>query len=271
MYKKIYWVTSSNREVSFMNDVCEIIKFKGGKPFEFSCKEDELIFFFPQGRELREPPKLNGNVLNYNLKSVVLASNKIECRKVLATKGIPIPKTWFHVKDAKIPYIIRRQYHSMGMEMEIVQKMREHRFQEKVIKNKHKKYFSELLDVDKEYRAIVLKDQIILVYDRDWQDDIYKTIIKRNRLRRQGANFKRREASDEISEQHKQICVDAMKAIGLEYGAVDFVIDKKGDMYVLELNTRPFMDGKIVKDALIKSFEDLKEGKPLTPFKYEVK
>lgn len=269
-YDNIYIITKSRRDLSFLSEVCDIVRFKRGK-FDFFADDNELVFFFPDGREIKEPPNIYAkNILNFDLDAITIASNKIICRRKLEENNICIPKTWYRVKNAKPPYIIRQQYHSMGQNIEIVKKEREHKFRQVSLRNERGLYFSELLDVDKEYRAFVLNGGVFLIFDRDWQGSLKETLLQRDSLRTNNLDFNRREASDDISEEYKENCIKAMKAIGLDYGAVDFVIDKKGKMYILELNTRPFMDGKIVQDALKKAFQDLKEGIPLTPFKYEV-
>ena len=271
MYDKIYIITKSRRDLNFLKDTCEIVKFKKMENFEFFANDNELVFFFPDGKEIKNPPKIYAkNILNFNLEAIKTCSNKIECRRKLEMSNAPIPKTWYRIQNARVPYIIRREYHSMGMGLQIIRKGRDHRQQERIIKNKHRLYFSELIDVEKEYRAFVLDGQIFLIFDRDWQGDIESTLKQRESVRANMLDFNRREASNEISKEHRQLCIDATKAVDLDYGAVDFVIDKSGKLYVLEINTTPFMNGQIVKDALIKAFEDLKNGIPITPFKYEV-
>ena len=271
MYDKIYIITKSTRDLSFLGDICEIVKFKRTENFEFFADDNELVFFFPDGREIKNPPKIHAkNILNFDLEAIKICSNKIDCRQKLQMANAPIPKTWYRIQNAQIPYIIRREYHSMGLGVEIIRKMRDHRRKERVIKNKHRLYFSELIDVEKEYRAFILNGQIFLIFDRDWQGDLESTLKQREGIRMHHLDFNRREASDEVSKKYQQACIDAMKAINLDYGAVDFVIDKNGKMYILELNTRPFANGQIVKDAWKKALQDLKDGNPITPFKYEV-
>lgn len=272
MYNNIYIITSSNRDLSFLSEVCEIIKFSKKENFEFSAEDDDLVFYFPDGTLITNPPVINAkNLLNFNFEGIELASNKIECRKKLAKENIPIPKTWYKISEAQVPYIIRKQYHSMGLETKIIKRKIDHEKRKKIIRAKDKLYFSELINVRREYRAFVLNNKILLIFDRDWKGSIEKTLKEREQIRRRRRDFSRIEASSKIKIEDQEVCINAMKAINLDYGAVDFVIDKKDNIYVLEINTRPFMDGQIVKDALKKAFKDLKDGKQIKPFQYEVK
>lgn len=44
-----------------------------------------------------------------------------------------------------------------------------------------------------------------------------------------------------------QLAIDAVKALGLDFGAVDIVEDKHGKLFVLEVNTAPGLEGQTIK------------------------
>lgn len=50
------------------------------------------------------------------------------------------------------------------------------------------------------------------------------------------------------SEDRDNLAINACKALGLDFGAVDIVQDKKGVLYVLEVNTAPGLEGQTVKN-----------------------
>lgn len=94
MYDKIYIITKSRRDLNFLKDTCEIVKFKKMENFEFFANDNELVFFFPDGKEIKNPPKIYAkNILNFNLEAIKTCSNKIECRRKLEMSSVPIPKT----------------------------------------------------------------------------------------------------------------------------------------------------------------------------------
>jgi glutathione synthase/RimK-type ligase-like ATP-grasp enzyme len=48
------------------------------------------------------------------------------------------------------------------------------------------------------------------------------------------------------SEKRDALAIQAVKVLGLHFGAVDIVEDKKGNFYVLEINTAPGLEGQTV-------------------------
>lgn len=48
------------------------------------------------------------------------------------------------------------------------------------------------------------------------------------------------------SEKRDALAIQAVKVLGLDFGAVDIVEDKKGNFYVLEVNTGPGLEGQTV-------------------------
>lgn len=51
----------------------------------------------------------------------------------------------------------------------------------------------------------------------------------------------------EPSAARDQLAIDAVKALGLDFGAVDIVEDKHGKFFVLEVNTAPGLEGQTIK------------------------
>lgn len=58
----------------------------------------------------------------------------------------------------------------------------------------------------------------------------------------------------EVTDELKQLGIDAIKALGLDFGAVDIIEDEEGKLYVLEINTAFGLEGttiSLVGDALL--------------------
>lgn len=51
----------------------------------------------------------------------------------------------------------------------------------------------------------------------------------------------------EPSEARDKLATSAVKALGLDFGAVDIIEDKKGKLYVLEVNTAPGLEGQTIE------------------------
>ncbi|OYV41136.1 MAG: hypothetical protein B7Z80_02670 [Rhodospirillales bacterium 20-64-7] len=49
------------------------------------------------------------------------------------------------------------------------------------------------------------------------------------------------------SDTRDNLACSACTALGLDFGAVDIVEDKKGNFYVLEINTAPGLEGQTIK------------------------
>lgn len=58
------------------------------------------------------------------------------------------------------------------------------------------------------------------------------------------------------SDQRDQLAVAAIQCLGLDFGAVDIVEDKKGNFYVLEVNTAPGLEGQTV-DSYVNALQEL--------------
>ena len=266
--KEVIWITNgTTRRFNFIDDVenASYIKFARRESPIITLKENQIGIYYPTTGGF---PKIHGEkVINTNQKAIETARNKREFRIFCIENDIPIPKTWFRIKDAEIPYIIRREYHSLNLNMIVVDKGRRHRENEKWIKNKHKLYFSKVLDIENEYRMFVLDNKIVLIFDRDWRGNLEDTINHRDGVRRNPElTFTRRECYDEISEEHKQICLDAVKKLGIGFTAVDFAIDKEGKLYILEMNTHPTISGEIVQEALAHATRQLINEEEITPY-----
>lgn len=59
-----------------------------------------------------------------------------------------------------------------------------------------------------------------------------------------------------FSEYQLNLAVKAVDSLGLEFGAVDMVIDLFGDTHVLEVNSAPGMDFLAIKDAYVQAFTE---------------
>lgn len=58
------------------------------------------------------------------------------------------------------------------------------------------------------------------------------------------------------SDERDQLAIAAVQVLGLDFGAVDIVEDKKGNFYVLEVNTAPGLEGQTV-DSYVNALKEL--------------
>ena len=99
------------------------------------------------------------------------------------------------------------------------------------------------IDVDKEYRIHVFDGKVIDVTQKKRRNGVESSDLIRNHSN--GWVFARIdvEASDEV----KELAVNAVTGLGLDFGACDIVIDAEGNPYLLEVNTAPGLEGTTLK------------------------
>jgi glutathione synthase/RimK-type ligase-like ATP-grasp enzyme len=67
--------------------------------------------------------------------------------------------------------------------------------------------------------------------------------------------------SPEIEEKVRSYSVAAVKALGLDFGAVDIIVNKKGtEAYVLEVNTAPGIESPTVLAAYVEYIRGVRDA-----------
>lgn len=64
------------------------------------------------------------------------------------------------------------------------------------------------------------------------------------------------------SDARDKLAMASVKALGLDFGAVDIIEDKKGNLYVLEVNTAPGLEGQTI-EAYTTALEQLANALPI--------
>lgn len=96
----------------------------------------------------------------------------------------------------------------------------------------------------KEYRVHATHSEVIhtqrKVRDPDVEPLSWKVRSHQNGFIFQVTNIQPSDARDKLA-------ISSVKALGLDFGAVDIVEDKKGNLYVLEVNTAPGLEGQTIE------------------------
>jgi glutathione synthase/RimK-type ligase-like ATP-grasp enzyme len=223
------------RDYELISDIGILWKYdRKTKSFpKVSVKKNDIVFslakhFIPE----------KGIIINTN-EAKAKATDKGLTRKILHENGIPTPKTWYKLSDAKIPYIARPQYHSFGNGFHLITNESEHKRIANIAKDGW--YFSEIFDIEKEYRVIVFGDEILTSFRKDIKGlDPKQTVIERARLRRKETNNNPRSELiiEAITPSQAEMCIASVKALGLDYAGVDLFVN--GDNAVIcEVNSEP--------------------------------
>lgn len=183
------------------------------------------------------------NLLNH-WDSVALAVNKITAFKKFKEAGVPTPEwTTSHEQakkwsDAGKVVICRTKISSMEGRGIVVATKPEELVSAPL--------YTKLFPKDKEYRVHVFNGKVIDYVQKKLKADA-KEIKGRNEYIRNTANgwiFARNGVS--ISTEVEQVAKAAIKACGLDFGAVDLAVNKSGKVVVFEINTAPGLEGTTI-------------------------
>lgn len=108
-----------------------------------------------------------------------------------------------------------------------------------------------------EYRVHVFKGEVILYQKKsrrvDEETGEVVTAEGEEDVRNLASNWVYRTGNLRRLERVEQLAVDAIEALGLEFGAVDIIKDDNGDVYVLEINTAPGISNTETSDAYLRA------------------
>lgn len=96
---------------------------------------------------------------------------------------------------------------------------------------------------EREYRVHVVNGKVIDT-QRKIRDMSKEVLSWKIRSHENGFMFARGGISRDKA--REKVCIDAIKALGLDFGAVDVIQDKDGQYYVLEVNTAPGLEGQTI-------------------------
>lgn len=97
-------------------------------------------------------------------------------------------------------------------------------------------FFTKFIPNEREYRIHVVRGQVIRVQRKylDFPDD--QTVPE---IKNFGQGYRFRTPRLELNRSRTQAAVNAVAALGLDFGGVDMIVDRGGQEYVLEVNTAP--------------------------------
>lgn len=179
--------------------------------------------------------------------AVRLSRNKRLSREALAELA---PATWFCKEDIQFPCVIRPRRHRAGKKFYVCTTAGDY-FHRALIACKRGWYTSELVNKAKEYRVFILKGKVICCSERIPKDDqvIAWNLAMGNRL----INLPRRELPAAV----KTASIEAMKRLGLDWGAVDICISTEGKPLVFEVNTAPGLRNPYTIKKIARAFSKL--------------
>ena len=112
-----------------------------------------------------------------------------------------------------------------------------------------------------EYRVHVFKDEVILYQKKSRrlidEDEVDVPTDEQSDIRNLESGWVYRTGNLERLERIEHLALDTIKALGLDFGAVDIIMDSEGAVFVLEVNTAPGLGNTQTKDAYINAFNSM--------------
>ena len=205
-------------------------------------RADDLIINWGNGRVPEWVLTFNDRFLN-TPEAVGVASNKLNALTRLEERGVSVPNftTNRTVADEEFDGIVVRNelrgHSGEGIEL-IIDDDRE---------VPEAPLYTELIDSKSEYRVHIFNGEVIdYIKKRRSNEDTPEGVEKYIKSHSNGWIFTRENLRrlDRI----EQLAIDAVEALGLDFGAVDIVRDQENECYVLEVNTAVSMQGQTLEN-----------------------
>jgi len=175
--------------------------------------------------------------------AVALAADKFASLETMRKAGVVVPKvlrlnelahnTIAEVlkKGLKLPVLARTAHHTRGRDILLCLQNRDLR---RAIRW-GKQFLVEYIPTDREYRVHVFGESIIRTSQ--------KVLMSKDEylpyMRNDDHNHTFRNPRQNLTNAQNTVAINAVRALGLDFGAVDLIISDDGNAYVLEVNTGP--------------------------------
>ena len=171
--------------------------------------------------------------------------NKFECFRKFQVNDILCPFTfpveqggelWDTSIGVVLPWLARKVHHMKGKDIRVCSNWEQVK---KVIEAKKHDFFSVFIPTETEYRVWVFQDEAFAVYEKQYKGEgEYKGYMRNLRF---GFKFEKRDDL-RVSAEITVPCIKAVKALSMDFGAVDLLKGKDGKFYVLEVNSMPAIE-----------------------------
>lgn len=109
-----------------------------------------------------------------------------------------------------------------------------------------------------EYRVHVMDEEVILYQKKSRRVDEDGNVVTAEGeaadVRNLASNWVYRTGNLKRLERVEQLAIDAIKSVGLTFGAVDIIMDEDGEVYVLEVNSAPGLGNTETLEAYTNGF-----------------
>jgi ribosomal protein S6--L-glutamate ligase len=188
---------------------------------------------------------------------LLTASDKLKTTQKLSFHGLRVPRTIYAKKPIHIDFLLKKVgglpavakllQGSQGVGVSILETpLATNTTLESFWKSNIDVKIQSFIDAGgKDIRAIVIGNKVSVAMERTANKGDFRANISKS-----GSGKK-----IELSNEDKELCIKASKAVGLEFSGVDLMKDKEGKSYIIEVNGNP--GSKIINITGHNYFEDL--------------
>lgn len=182
-----------------------------------------------------DKPSLNARVNQFDKYD---AFNKFREHGVLCpvTIGMNLFEMALPLKNPSFPWLARKRHHVKGKDIKVCLTLDDVR---ETYHGREHDFFSVFIPTETEYRVWVFQDRSLAVYEKQFKGEgEYEGFMRNSRF---GFKFEKR---DDLRgcEEIEVPCIKAVKALNMDWGAIDILKGKDGKYYVLEINSMPHID-----------------------------
>ncbi len=180
-------------------------------------------------------------VLN-KAKDILRNTNKLKSLNIFKDNGLNVPKIFMNKASIdKFPVLGRDKNHTGGTDIVVINGNNNGR--NNLAKIPNKDFYIDLIPAEKEFRVHIFNGKVIRVTrkvfrgrDKDGNLVEQENIVKNDTYGWGHANV----ALENLSDSNKKACIKAVGLTGLNFGAIDLLIEKSTQKpYVLEINSSP--------------------------------
>lgn len=198
-----------------------------GADFGYQCdRRIDYLIRWGSSTGVRYIP--NEDTINYKSK-VSQNTNKYRAMQIMDEEGVPVPPFSRDPHDLEYPMLGRSRNHSQGTDINLI-------LQQRDIDLTSNYFYVQYTPTELEYRVHVFQGEVFKVHEKRLRNEADNHPYIRN----SGTgwvflNPRARPPEDWVS-------IEAVDALGLDFGAVDVIRGEDGTEYVLEVNTGPSCD-----------------------------
>ena len=169
-----------------------------------------------------------------SMESLRQNTDKLQTLRRLDNAGIPVPEYTTDRDEISnsfgYPALGRAEQHTRGQDINLILQWRD------AYLTSGNDYFVEYIPTDLEYRMHVIDGEVVKIHEKRLRSEEDNHPFLRNHETGWIFVDPREQPPD------SQLAIDAVGALGLDFGAVDMIMSEAGDPYVLEVNSAPSLD-----------------------------